>query len=227
MLARIIESSLQNALDTRPAVALLGARQVGKTTLAKHIASQQSSVYLDLESPQDIAKLQEPLLFFREHCDKLIILDEIQRLPEIFTILRGVIDDGREAGKLTGQFLLLGSASVDLLRQTSESLAGRITFIEMHGLNILEVGSTPASTQKLWSEGSFPENFLMTDLQDSLLWSEDLIRSYLERDIPEFGLKIPSVTLRRFWTMLAHLQGDTHNQTELANNLSVNRQNIA
>lgn len=227
MLTRYITSALLHGLNTRPAVGLLGARQVGKTTLAQHIAASRPSLYLDLESPEDASKLTDPLQLFRQHDDKLIILDEIQRLPEIFATLRGVIDERRQHKKNTGQFLLLGSASMDVLRQSSESLAGRITYIEMHGLNILEAGGSQDIIQKLWSRGGFPENFLFQNRSDSLDWREDVIRTYLERDIPAFGFKMPSTTLRRLWTMLGHLQGETPNQSTLANNLATNRTNIS
>lgn len=227
---RWVFHQLAQAVRSRPAVALLGARQVGKTTLAHELGIQSDMgkefVYLDLESPEDLAKLQDPLQFFRLHADKLVILDEIQRLPEVFAVLRGVIDANRRQGLSTSQFLLLGSASMDLLRQSSESLAGRIRYIEMTGFNVLEVANKDdggVALRSLWLKGGFPEVFLLDDELESFALRQDLIRTYLERDIPQFGLKIPAMILQRLWTMLAHLQGDVHNQSELANNLSLNR----
>lgn len=225
---RWVYAQLEQAVRSRPAVALLGARQVGKTTLAHELGAQMDKdfVYLDLESPEDLAKLQDGLQFFRLHANKLIILDEIQRVPEIFAVLRGVIDANRREGVVSSQFLLLGSASMDLLRQSSESLAGRIRYVEMTGFNLLEVtnqGDGGLALRNLWLKGGFPEVFLMDDDKESFVLRQDLIRTYLERDIPQFGFKIPAMILQRLWTMLAHLQGEGHNQSELANNLSLNR----
>ncbi|MCH2180320.1 MAG: AAA family ATPase [Mariniblastus sp.] len=140
MIDRGIYKKLQSQLSKAPAVALLGPRQVGKTTLAKQVAASRSSIYLDLESPEDLLKLTDAGAFFRLHSDKLIVLDEIQRVPDLFKVLRGVIDQNREDGRRFGQFLCLGSASMDLMRQSSESLAGRISYVEMGGVNLLEIG---------------------------------------------------------------------------------------
>lgn len=226
MLDRFITKRLQKSLSRYPAVALLGARQVGKTTLSKALAENLTSLYLDLESPEDLAKLKDPISFLRAHSDKLIILDEIQRSPDLFTVLRGLIDKNRQDSRKAGQFLLLGSASMDLLRQSSESLAGRISYIEMTGLNILELEDSKASIQDLWVKGGFPDSYLAEDNEMAMEWLEDLIRSYLERDIPQMGFNVSAQTLRRLWTMLAHLQGETVNASKLATNLEVRRENI-
>lgn len=211
-----------------PAVALLGARQVGKTTLAQTIACDRNSLYLDLESPEDLLKLSDPAAFLSLHADKFIILDEIQRTPDLFMILRGLIDKNRQAGRKSGQFLLLGSASMELLRQSSESLAGRISYIQMTGLNLLEVPARgPAEIQKLWLRGGFPESYLAASDEQGMTWLENLIRTYLERDIPQLGFRVPANRLRRLWTMLAHLQGETVNFSRLAGNLDVDGKTVS
>lgn len=223
MLERWITDKLQKNIAQVPAVALLGPRQVGKTTLAKAVAKGMDSLYLDLESPEDLLKLSDPSSFLSMHSDKLIILDEIQRAPDLFMVLRGLIDKNREQGRKSGQFLLLGSASMDLLRQSSESLAGRISYIEMGGLNVLEIGKDKNDLQKLWVRGGFPDSYLAADDDTAMDWLEDLIRTYLERDVPQMGFRVPANRLRRLWTMLSHLQGETINITKLASNLEVQR----
>ena len=209
-----------------PAVALLGARQVGKTTLARAVARDRDSVYLDLEMPGDQLKLRDPESFLRLHGDKLIVLDEIQRSPDLFNVLRGVIDANRRAGRWSGQFLILGSASMDLLRQSSESLAGRIGYIEMGGLNVLESGTDRARIHDLWFRGGFPESYLAADDEAAMEWVEDLIVTYLERDVPQIGFQVPAARLRVLWTMLAHLQGEPVNVNGLAGNLEVPRSTV-
>lgn len=211
-----------------PAVALLGARQVGKTTLAKMISEHQDSIYLDLESPEDLLKLSDPAAFLSMHADKLVILDEIQRFPDLFLVLRGLIDTNRQAGRKGNQYLLLGSASMDLMRQSSESLAGRISYIEMTGLHLLETPvNQPADIQKLWFRGGFPESYLADTGEQSMAWLESLVRTYLERDIPQLGFRVPANRLRRLWTMLAHLQGETINYSRLAANLEVDGKTVS
>jgi predicted AAA+ superfamily ATPase len=228
MIKRWITSRLEKSVQRVPAVALLGPRQVGKTTLAQTIARGRESIYLDLESPADLVKLSDPESFLAGHSDKLIILDEIQRVPDLFKVLRGVIDANRQAGRQAEQFLLLGSASMDLLRQSSESLAGRITYVEMAGLNLLEVPvDHPADISRLWLRGGFPESYLAENDADSALWLEDLVRTYLERDIPQLGFRIPATRLRRLWTMLAHLQGESVNFSSLAANLEVDSKTVS
>lgn len=228
MINRWISQTLEKVVQRVPAVALLGSRQVGKTTLAHTIAQGRESLYLDLESPTDLAKLSDPESFLSAHSDKLIILDEIQRTPDLFMVLRGLIDRNRRAGRKAEQFLLLGSASMDLLRQSSESLAGRISYIEMTGLNMLEVpADKPADVQKIWLRGGFPDSYLAQSDAVSMAWLEDLIRTYLERDIPQMGFNIPAVRLRRLWTMLAHLQGESVNYSVLGGNLEVDSKTVS
>lgn len=221
MLSRRAASHLQAALDRQAAVALIGPRQVGKTTLALTIAERQSSLYLDLEAASDRAKLADPVLFLRTQEDRLVILDEIHRTPELFQTLRGLIDEGRRHGRRTGRFLVLGSASIDLLRQSGESLAGRIDYLPLGPLDALEVDGDPAASDRLWLRGGFPDSFLAASDADSLRWRRSFIRTYLERDVPQFGPRIPAETLERLWTMLAHGQGTMLNASRLAAGLAV------
>jgi len=218
MIARAIQKTLETALDRQAAVALIGPRQVGKTTLALRVADGRPSLYLDLENSMDRAKLAEPELFLARHEDKLVILDEIHRVPELFSSLRGIIDKGRREGRRTGRFLLLGSAAIELMRQ-SETLAGRIAYVDMGPLHVLETGST--SMDELWLRGGFPDSFLATDDPQSLALRRDFIRTYLERDVPMFGPRIPAETLERLWTMLAHSQGGLLNAAKLASGIGV------
>ncbi len=225
MIQRNAQEKLTRLLGEFPAVALLGPRQVGKTTLALDVAEGSSAVYLDLESPRDLAKISDIELFCELHEDRLVIFDEIQRSPEIFAPLRSVIDKRRRQGKKTGQFLLLGSASLDLLRQSSETLAGRLAYLELFPLSSLEVKSQ--EVQRLWNRGGFPESFLAKSEAESFNWRTHFIKTYLERDIPQLGPRIPSETLRRFWTMLAHNQGQQLNAASLARGLDVSGVTIA
>ena len=211
-------------LDQFPAVALLGPRQAGKTTLAEQIAEGRSSVYLDLEDPADREKLSDAALYLSGHEDKLVILDEVQRAPELFQTLRGLIDQGRRRNIRAGRFLLLGSASIDLLRQSGESLAGRIAYVELGPLSVLEADGD--AREKLWIRGGFPDSFLADSDKASAIWRENFIRTYLERDIPQLGPRVPAETLRRFWTMLAHVQGGTLNAAQLARGLGVDGKTI-
>lgn len=226
MLHRKLQSIVEKALSRVPAVALLGPRQVGKTTLAKTIAKSYDAVYLDLEAPLDLLKLDDATGFLEANRGKLVILDEIQRKPDLFPILRGLIDKNRQENRKTGHYLLLGSASMDLMRQYSESLAGRISYLEMSGLNALEVSDTQDAQTALWLRGGFPESFLSVDDDAAMDWLENLIRTYLERDIPQLGFDVPATRLRRLWTMLAHLQGETINQSKLGANLEVKGQTV-
>lgn len=225
MLKRKLYYSLTQKLTQQSTVVLLGPRQVGKTTLAFQVAAAQPSVYLDLESPADRSKLAEPELYLRSHEDKLVILDEIHRVPELFQTLRGLIDEGRRKGKKTGRFLLLGSASMELMQQSGESLAGRITYAYLSPLGLLEIEDSQC-IDTLWVRGGFPDSFLAQDEAVSFAWREDFIRTYLERDIPQFGLRIPAETLRRFWVMLAHAQGGLLNASNLAKGLGVKGQTV-
>ncbi|MCB9470939.1 MAG: ATP-binding protein [Candidatus Obscuribacterales bacterium] len=221
MIERIKKDLIVEALARQAAVAIIGPRQVGKTTLALEIADGRESLYLDLESRADRAKLNEPELFLRNYEDQLVILDEIHRVPELFPEIRGIIDRGRRRGKKTGRFLILGSASIDLLRQSGESLAGRIEYVDLEPINALEAQSAEISTDTLWIRGGFPDSLLAKSDRDSSRLRRSFIRTYLERDVPQFGPRVPSETLERFWTMLANGQGSLLNASRLAAGLSV------
>jgi len=213
MLRRSKESAVNAALDRQAAVALLGPRQVGKTTLAHAIAEGRTSIYLDLETPSDRTKLIDPEAFLALHEDKLVILDEIHHVPELFSPLRGIIDQRRRKGLRTGRFLMIGSAAIQLMRQ-SETLAGRIAYVDMGPLSALEIPKP--DIQKLWLRGGFPDSFLAGADSESLALRRDFIRTYLERDVPMFGPRVPSETLERLWTMLAHSQAGLYNASKLA-----------
>ena len=219
MIARTLAPHLSADLARSPAVALLGPRQVGKTTLALAVARDRDALYLDLESEQDRAKLAQPELYLADHRDRLVILDEVHRAPGLFPVLRGLIDQGRRDGRRAGQYLLLGSASPDLLRQSGETLAGRISYLELTPFTALELEGN--RSDDLWVRGGFPESLLADSTASSLRWRQDFIRTYLERDIPQFGPRIAAETLRRFWIMLAHNQGGMLNAAQFARNLGV------
>ncbi len=222
MLDRIIEHKIREALERSPSVVLTGPRQVGKTTLAISISKTIPSVYLDLEDRLDLTKVRDIAAFHSENKDKLIILDEVHRLPEIFAQLRGLIDKQRRKGNKTGLFLFLGSASLELLQQSSESLAGRISYIELYPINIFEFKKEKQDNMnRLWLRGGFPESLLADTDHNSLAWRRDFVKTYLERDIPQLGPRIPAETLERFWIMLAHNQGTTINASQLSRNLEV------
>ena len=217
---------LREAIARQAAVALIGPRQVGKTTLALKLAEEVPSLYLDLEATDDRRKLADPALFLRQYEDRLVVLDEIHRVPELFRTLRGLIDQGRRRGHRTGRFLLLGSASMDLLRQSGESLAGRIVNVDLGPFDVLDVGGSHANADvtSLWVRGGFPDSYLADDDRGSFAWRKDFIRSYLEREIPLLGPRIPAETLERLWTMLAHNQGALLNASRLAAALMVSAQ---
>lgn len=225
MLNRLLYTKLLDALAQSPAVALLGPRQVGKTTLALEVGKSRDALYLDLESEQDRAKLAQPELYLADHQDKLVILDEIHRAPNLFPVLRGLIDRGRRAGRKSGQYLMLGSASLDLLKQSGETLAGRVAYLELAPFNVMETQALPPD--ELWVRGGFPESLLAPNAAWSLRWRQDFIRTYLERDIPQFGPRIAAETLRRFWGMLAHHQGGLLNTAQFARNLGVDAKTAA
>ncbi|WP_296533869.1 ATP-binding protein [Rhodoferax sp.] len=214
-----------------PAVVLLGPRQAGKTTLA--IAEQKrrgSAYYLDLELPSAQRQLDDPETFFLAHRQQLVILDEVQRIPELFAVLRGIIDRRRRDGEPAGQYLLLGSASGVLLQQSTESLAGRVAQFELSPFQAREVFSISASAsemQSLWIRGGFPLSWMATDDAASLTWRDMFIATYLDKDIPALGPRIPTTTLRRLWTMLAHNQGELLDQSKLAASLAVNGQTVS
>lgn len=211
------------ALSSRPAVVLLGPRQVGKTTLAFSVSEEMETVYLDLESPSDRQKISDPEFFFERNATRLIIIDEVQQSPTLFEVIRGQIDRNRRNGKRHSQFLLLGSASNDLLKQTSESLAGRVSYQELFPLTLDE--SDELTLEQLWINGGFPEACLHDDI--SFQWRQDFIRTYLERDIPALGIRIPAETLRRFWTMLAHHQSQLFNASQIGGSLGIKGQTAA
>lgn len=218
MIIRRLYSNIEHALGQFPAVALLGPRQAGKTTLARMVAARRDgSLYLDLERPSDLAKLADTELFLSRHADHLVVLDEIQRRPELFTVLRALIDDDRRPGR----FLLLGSASPKLLQQASESLAGRISFNELAPFDLSEIQPTFAELHKFWLRGGYPLSWLAETDDASLAWRESFIVTHLERDIPAFGIRVPGTTLRRFWQMLAHLHGQMWNASRLASSFGV------
>lgn len=219
MFVRRLLPQLTGELQHSPAVALLGPRQAGKTTLALEAAKAIPSIYLDLESERDRAKLAQPELYLADHLDKLVILDEVHRTPHLFPVLRGLIDQARRSGRRAGQYLLLGSAALDLLQQSGETLAGRIAYLELGPLNLLETG--PELTDALWLRGGFPESMTAPSDSRSLRWRQNFIRTYLERDVPQFGPRIAADTLRRFWIMLAHNQSGLLNAAQLARNMGV------
>ena len=201
-------------------VALLGPRQAGKTTLARAIAEQSDAVVLDLESTADRDQLADLPLFVRANEDRLVVFDEIHKMPGIFAELHVLVDEGRRRGKGVGRFLVLGSASIPFLKQ-SESLAGRIEYVDLGPLSVLEVEPTFEAATRLWVRGGLPLSFLAQSDEDGLIYRRNLIRTYLERDAPEFYPRIPPPTLERLWTMLAHGQGGLLNAARLAAGLGI------
>ena len=225
MITRTLATTVADRLRQFPAVALIGPRQVGKTTLARRLAETADSVYLDLEDPADLAKLDDAAAYLRGLGRRLVVVDEVQRAPGLFQLLRVLIDERIRAGEAAGQFLLLGSAAPDLLRQSGESLAGRIAYLELPPLDIRETGGDLIT--RLWVRGGFPPSFLAEDDWQSAGWREQFIRTYLERDIPQLGPRVPAGTLRRLWTMLAHGQGSLLNLADLARSLAVDGKTVA
>jgi uncharacterized protein len=212
MIVRRAQSNVGQRLAQFPAVLLLGARQVGKTTLAQAIAAQRpGTLVLDLERESDRAAAARPELFLPAHRDHLVVLDEVQHLPGLFAALRAEID----AHRRNGRFLLLGSASGELLGQSSESLAGRVATIELHPLLVDEVDPDTAGLQSLWLRGGFPLSCLAADDETSYQWRQEFIGTFLQRDLAAMGPRVPAETTRRFWTMLAHLQGQLFNASQL------------
>jgi predicted AAA+ superfamily ATPase len=228
MIPRLAESAVRKKLLQTPAVVLLGPRQVGKTTLARQIAGDWpgGAVYLDLERSADRLRLEDAEDYLRAHVGRLVIMDEIHRAPGVFESLRGIIDENRLAGVRSGQFLLLGSASLDLMRQSSETLAGRVSYMDISHIHIQEVIPVQIEPEQLWLRGGFPDSLLAADEEHSLDWRRDFIRSYLERDVPMFAPRLPSETIGRLWTMLAHQQGGLLNQARIASSLGVSNPTI-
>lgn len=231
MFIRLAQSQLTDLLAQFPAVVLLGPRQVGKTTLAFEAKSQHpNAYYLDLELPSAQRQLDDPEAFLQAHRHQLLILDEVERQPDLFAVLRSIIDQRRRDGETAGQYLLLGSASGVLLQQTSESLAGRVAQLELPPFQLREVfasTATPTDMHSLWVRGGFPLSFLAADDSTSLRWRDMFIATYLDKDIPALGPRIPSTTLRRLWTMLAHNQGELLDASKLAASLAISGQTVA
>ena len=217
MLNRSSLERIQKLMRQFPALALLGPRQVGKTTLARGIARDLDGVYFDLERPSDRIKLSDPELALGALADRLVVLDEVQRTPGLFEILRPLIDEDRRPGR----FLLLGSASPDLLHQASESLAGRIGIVELAPFSVEELGIGFDTLPKYLLRGGFPRSWLAPDDEASFEWRDAFVRSFLERDMPQFGFRFPAATLQRFWTMLAHWHGQLWNASRLAQSMGV------
>lgn len=212
MITRRLLQEIDLRLKQQPAAVLLGPRQVGKNTLARQVAAAwPDAVFLDMEDEADRARLAQPAAFFGRYRDRLVVIDEVQALPEIFAALRPEIDAERRPGR----FLLLGSASGKLLRQSSESLAGRVAYLELTPFLISEVDGDPARISRLWLRGGFPQSFLADGEAESLAWRGDLVKTLLTRDLPQLGVTIPAETLRRFWRMCAHLHGQLFNASQL------------
>lgn len=216
MIDRKLRETIIKSLALYPVVGLIGCRQVGKTTLAKMIAEGAKDVlYLDLELPSDIAKLQDPELYLSQFPDRLVIIDEIQRRPDLFPLLRALVDKNRTPKR----FLILGSASPHLVKQASETLAGRIIYHELKPFSLDEVGYE--SLNALWLRGGLPLSFLSKDDYESIAWREGFISTYLERDIPQLRIQVPSTNLRRFWTMIAHMHGQLWNASQIGKGLGL------
>lgn len=228
MIDRDLHSSLIKRLSTSPVVVLLGSRQVGKTTLARSLKLEKPCHYLDLERPSDVAKLSDPELYLGKFSNHLVILDEIQRVPDLFPVLRSLVDERRRAGEKSAQFLLLGSASPELLLQSSETLAGRISYLELHPLNFAELGTQPNSPtgERHWFRGGYPDSYLSANDGDAMQWCADFITSYVERYLPQEGVRSTPLQLRRFCTMLAHQQGCTLNLTKIGGSLGIDAKTV-
>ena len=231
MYQRQSQQKLIQRLQQFPAVGLLGPRQVGKTTLAfAQKALYPDALYLDLELPSAQRQMDDPEAFLMAHAQQLVILDEVQRMPELFGILRGVIDQRRRMGQASGQFLLLGSATGVLMQQSSESLAGRVAYVELPPLQAPEIFThqpSVADLNALWVRGGFPMSWLAPSDADSMTWREVFMATYLEKDIPALGPRIPATTLRRLWTMLAHHQGELLDLSKLAAALAISGQTVS
>jgi len=231
MISRILQKKIYKSLETMPVVALLGPRQVGKTTLALEVAESinKESAYLDLELDSDLAKLSDPEAYLRRFENKLLIIDEVQRQPDLFRILRSLVDIRKRKGEKSGQFLLLGSASRDIIQHSSETLAGRIRFLELYPFSVLEISKSENPSfdlEKLWLRGGFPDSYLAETDNDSWDWRSDFISSYVEKDIPLMGPNIASTTMRRLWSMLAHNNAQQVNFSKLGESLGFSYKTI-
>lgn len=226
MISRQLQIEIERALQRQAAVAILGPRQVGKTTLAKTIGRSRPSLYLDLEDSLDRARLSDARMFFDLTKDKLVILDEVHRLPSLFETLRGVIDRGRESGYATARFLILGSASADLLQQSGESLAGRIAYFELPPIQLAECGENPSLAQSLWIRGGFPGSLLAASEEDSYEWRKDFVETYLGREVSSFIGRVPVESLRRLWFMLANCHGKPFNASDLSRSIQISPQSV-
>jgi predicted AAA+ superfamily ATPase len=231
MINRYLKGRLTADLLSMPVVALLGPRQVGKTTLALNITASMDKPYhyLDLEMPSDMSKMSDPESYLKRFDNTLVIIDEVQRFPHLFEILRGIIDARKRKGERTAQFLLLGSASRILLQQTSETLAGRIRYLELPALNLSDIKNTSEQVidiDKIWFRGGFPDSFLALNERESWQWRFDFVTTYLERDLPMMGVTIAPNQLKRLWTMLAHYNGSILNLSELGRNLELSHNTI-
>jgi len=220
---RLLSSDLKKSLSENPVTAVLGPRQCGKTTLVKMLLGEDPQfMYLDLERPDDLRLLSDPQAFFRLHRGRLICIDEIQRAPEIFPVIRAEVDEA----VINGRFLILGSASPNLLRQSSESLAGRIRYMELTPFLLNETGEDETNLRSLWLRGGFPRSFLAATDEASYEWRQDFIRTFMERDIPSMGFRIPENTMRRFWTMLTHLNAQVLNRSKLGESIGVSHHTV-
>jgi predicted AAA+ superfamily ATPase len=226
MLHRRLQTVLEQRVARTPVVALLGSRQVGKTTLARELKIAKPTHYLDLERPSDLAKLADPELYLGRFTDHLIILDEIQRLPNLFPVLRSLVDERRRNGETAAQFLILGSASPELLKQSSETLAGRISYLELHPLNLMEIDGGGKSLERHWFRGGYPNSYLAPDDAASTQWREDFITSYVERDLPQLGAAASPQQLRRLCAMLAHQQGAALNLSKIGGSLGLDGKTV-
>lgn len=217
MIKRILQDKIEKSIKKYPVVGMVGSRQSGKTTLARMLADflKKKVVYLDLELPSDLNKLRDPELYLGRFTDALVTIDEIQRMPSLFPVLRALVDQKRSGGR----FLILGSASPELIKHASESLAGRIIYHELTPFNIFE--TRDKKFERLWLRGGYPKSYLADNNSGSLAWREAFIKTYLEMDIPQLGIRIPSIHLRRFWTMLAHSHAQLWNASNIAGSLGI------
>lgn len=224
MIPRSVTAQLISLTGFFPVVGIIGPRQVGKTTLSKVIEKslQKPVIYLDIENPRDQAKIQDPVLFFESNIDKCIILDEIQRMPQLFPVLRSMIDMKREPGR----YFILGSATPALIRDSSESLAGRIAFVELTPFNLTEISGDRKGYKNHWYKGGFPDAYLSPDNELCYQWHYNFVKTYIERDLPILGLNADKLTLMKLWTMMAHMQGNIINMSNLGRSLELSSTTI-